>query len=138
MDINEVDAATLRMAIEMNAADDAFFTQYQGDETGKHDRTKPRLCLLMNDVWQWASADGETVEWEDVPSIYALWKEQGSDGLLVWACKKRNMRPQKPLFDKLKPEVQAQVKDLPPAGDVVIPVGDGKVAVFDDGWGKTE
>jgi len=127
MNIREVCADTLRMAIEMNAADDAFFTQYQGDlpdgKAGKHDSAEPKLCLLMNDVFAWACADGETVEWEDVPAIYALWKGQGSDGLLVWACVKRNMRPQKPLFIKLKPEVQDQVKDLPRPGG-------------DDGWGK--
>lgn len=125
----------MEMAIEMVCADDAFFTSYD-EVTKKHDGTKPKLCLLMNDVWQWASADGESVEWADVEPIYRLWKEQGSDGLLVWACKKRNMRPQKPLFDKLKPEIQTQLKDLPRAGDVTVPVGEGKVAVFDDGWGK--
>lgn len=125
------------MAIEMVAADDAFFTQYD-EATKKHDNEKPKLCLLMNDVWQWASADGESVDWMDVPAIHKIWKDMGSDGLLVWACKKRNMRPQKPLFDKLKPWVQELVKDLPRAGDVVVPVGDGKVAVFDDGWGKKD
>jgi hypothetical protein len=83
------DCAVWKMAIEMVANDDAFFTTYD-DKTGKHDGSKPKLCLLMNDVWLWASADGETVEWEDVPAMYKLWKEQGWDGLMVWACKKRN------------------------------------------------
>lgn len=124
-----------KMAAEMVAADDAFFTQYD-DVLKKHDPRNPQLCLLMNDVWSWATADGENVHWDEIPAVYEIWKKHGWDGMLIWACKRRNARPQKPLFDKLKPEIQEQLKDLPRAGDAVVPVGGGKVAVFDDGWGE--
>lgn len=127
------DCVKWKMAAEMIAADDAFYSTYD-DKTKTHSADNTKLCIIMNDVWAWATADGETVEWNDIPEVYGIWKNQGNDGLLVWACKRRNAKPQKCLFDKLKPEVQAQVKDLPGFGTAVYNVGDGKCVTFDDGW----
>lgn len=111
-----------QMAAEMVCADEAFFSSWQ-DLENRHDNSRPVLCLLMNDVFMWALADAERVSWEELPGIYAMWKEQGYDGLIVWSCKRRGNKPQKPMFDKLKPEVQAQVAHLPRFGG-------------DDGWGN--
>lgn len=133
MPTNCSDCAKWKMAAEIVAGDDAFYSQYDG-KTQKHSPDTTSLCILMNDVWSWASADAEQVEWDEIPEVYAIWKKHGWDGLLIWACKRRNCRPQKPLFDKLKPEIQEQLKDLPRAGDVIVPVGDGKAVLFDDGW----
>lgn len=127
------ECAIWKMAAEMVASDDAFYSQYD-DKTKTHSSENTKLCLNMNDVWAWATADGENVEWDEIPQVYKLWKEHGNNGLLVWACKKRNTRPQKPLFDKLKPEIQEQLKDLPRFGDATYSVGDGKVVTFTDGW----
>ena len=41
------------------------------------------------------------------------------------------------MFDKMRPETQEALKDLPRSGDALVAVGD-KVANFDDGWSKPE
>jgi hypothetical protein len=107
-----------KMAIEMAAADGCFFSQYN-ELTGDWDSAV--VCINVNDCFAWATADAESAKFDDIPEIHKLWKESGWKGLLVWACKKRNAKPQKPMFDKLDPKYQDMVKDLPRYGG-------------DDGW----
>lgn len=42
-----------------------FFSQYD-EATGKHDRSVAILCVNVNDLWGWACADCEHIEWEHV------------------------------------------------------------------------
>jgi len=133
--------------------DGEFFLSSYNEETQKHDGGT-YLCVNMNDVWGWACADAEHVPWKDIPHVYDLWKkdkatkaaerkageEKPKDGdeVFIWACLKRGDKPQKPMMANLRLETQERLEHLPRAGDVVVPVGDGKVVTFDDGWGDKE
>ena len=56
-----------------------------------NDDLDPRYhqMLNMNDVWGWATADGEYVEDEELPEVARLFCEYGWCGLLYWVSQKR-------------------------------------------------
>lgn len=53
-----------------------------------------------NDVFAWACADAEHVTNDDLIELYQLSRHKWGD--VKWACKKRNMQPQKPMADDIK------------------------------------
>lgn len=57
------------------------------------DEDMPGLWLNMNDVFAYACADTEQVEDADIQTVYAIWKEQGSDGVIDWVAQKRGEQP---------------------------------------------
>lgn len=71
-------------AAELCAEDVAFFHM---------DNDAPKLALLMNDTFHYASADAEVVEWKDMLGVYDTWKQEGIDGLIRWAAAKRGCEP---------------------------------------------
>lgn len=79
------------MAAEMCADDVAYFYM----------DSRPRLALLMNDTFHYASADAEGVEWGELEEVYAVWKKDNWKGLVRWAAKKRGCKP--------LPQIQAQL-----------------------------
>ena len=62
------DCETWRMAAEMISFDDAFYSNW--DEKGKDAGLS--FCIIMNDVWAWASADAEVVAFKDIPILFSL------------------------------------------------------------------
>jgi len=71
-------------AAEMCAEDVAFFYMENG---------APKLCLIMNDTFHYASADAEVVEWPDLFNVYALWKQHDIAGLIGWVAERRGCEP---------------------------------------------
>lgn len=60
------------------------------------------LFVLCNDLFWWACADGEKLKINEVGELYRAWRKEGRVGVDKWCCKKRNMKPQKPIRDGMK------------------------------------
>ena len=65
----------------------------------------------VNDLFDWACADLEKIESEeDIAALRQAYEDVaavGGDhfyGSLLWACRKRGMRPQTPVWDGMKDE----------------------------------
>jgi hypothetical protein len=61
----------------------------------------------VNDVFWWATADLEEITPEDVPSmrqaiadVKEIDSHDGCTGFVLWAARKRKMRPQQPAYPK--------------------------------------
>lgn len=61
------------------------------------------VYVNCNDVFLWGCADAESIsnsdgeEGSEIIELYRMWKENPTYGPIKWACKKRNLQPQKPL-----------------------------------------
>ena len=88
------------------------------DSSEEEENLPTYYMVNMNDFFYWGCADGENVTEEYLPEIDKVIIEcNGSiiDGVSLWVCRKRNMRPQGafysyidktswPLFDLAGPE----------------------------------
>jgi hypothetical protein len=61
------------------------------------------LIVNCNDLFYWACADGERLELSGLPGFITTLAEC-SYGELLWCCRKRKMRPQKPYYKYFTPE----------------------------------
>lgn len=68
---------------------------------GKKDETIV-LFVLCSDIWMWACADAEPIGYDKLPELCEMYMEDKCWGVTKWACKKRNMRPQKPIREGMK------------------------------------
>lgn len=62
------------------------------------------VFLNCNDLFYWGTADAEPFGRSDIEDIYAAWKEDRKEHkykLDIWACKHRNLQPQKPIKNKM-------------------------------------
>ena len=118
------------------AHDVGFFSMWNGtDHSGP-----PKLALLCNDTFAWATADAEDVLDAQIDTIVELFKSEGEAGVIKWIAQQRNMKPMesvgKWLFgcDAIKKErddlqaelgrVSALVKALPKVeGEIVAQAG---------------
>lgn len=57
------------------------------------------LVVNCNDVFAWGCADAEEVTLKDLKDLYYHVKKDKNYGSIVWCIKKRNMLPQKPVYD---------------------------------------
>lgn len=78
------------------------------DNTGT---IQPWICV--NDIFWWGTADGETIEIEDLEALEAAINQAGRDGPLLWAARKRNLRPQGACMEYFKPETVTLLLELP-------------------------
>lgn len=58
----------------------------------------PELYINCNDLFYWAVAEGEDIDLSDMPDLDAALKDSPEHGQLLWVCRKRKMRPQKPYY----------------------------------------
>ncbi|MBX3321336.1 MAG: hypothetical protein KF890_15785, partial [Nitrospira sp.] len=71
------------------AHDVGFFSMWNGtDHSGP-----PKLALLCNDTFAWATADAEDVLDEQIDTIVELFKSEGEAGVIKWIAQQRNMKP---------------------------------------------
>jgi hypothetical protein len=83
----------------------------------EEDDPKLAQTLNMNDVWAWASADGEYVPDEELPEVADLFWRYGWPGILYWVSQRNeNMRSEfednNRFIDFVKHEEQLR-KDIP-------------------------
>lgn len=57
-----------------------------------------KLWVLCNDLFFWGCADGEDFELSDLPGLEKALEESSDHGEILWCCRKREMRPQKPYY----------------------------------------
>ena len=60
------------------------------------------MYILCNDLFFWACADSEEFELSDLDDLNQAYKDSPEDGDLLWCCRKRGMRPQKPYYKYFK------------------------------------
>ena len=133
----ELEAATRKVDLAekkawLAAHDVGFFSMWNGtDYSGP-----PKLALLCNDTFAWATADCEDVLDEQIDTIVELFKSEGEAGVIKWIAQQRNMKPMesvgKWLFgcDAIKKErddlqaelerVRALIKALPKVEGAVV------------------
>jgi len=57
-----------------------------------------------NDLFFWATSDLEKIALSDIPDIKTAITDSPDNGLILWCCRKRKMRPQTPYYGHLKGE----------------------------------
>jgi len=60
------------------------------------------LHVNCNDIFSWASADGEDITHSEINELYKMWKKDPGWGPAVWCIKKRKLMPQKPVEDMIR------------------------------------
>lgn len=73
-------------------------------EADKDLRDTVACFVNCNDVFAWASADGEELPLEKLESLYRLWKANPKWGSDKWCCLQRNEQPQKPIKEAMQKE----------------------------------
>lgn len=55
-----------------------------------------------NDVFAWACSDSEPMYYKDIQEVFEHWEKDPDYGAQVWCIKRRNMMPQKPVYDYIQ------------------------------------
>lgn len=69
---------------------------------GQEGYARTRLIVGCNDVFAWATADGEEIPAYSLEELYNLYEKDGFWGIVRWCAIRRNMKPQKPVITKMK------------------------------------
>lgn len=56
------------------------------------------LWVSCSDLFYWACADGEDFEITDLEDLKQAYIDSPDNGDILWCCRKRGMRPQKPYY----------------------------------------
>lgn len=59
------------------------------------------VCVSLNDVFYWACADCERLQWDTVKEVYDAYLSNPKWGTTIWGCKKRNLQPQVPMKEDM-------------------------------------
>lgn len=60
------------------------------------------INVNTNDVFAWGCADAEEITLKDIEDVYTHWERDPTFGPAVWACKRNNLMPQKPVADAIR------------------------------------
>lgn len=66
------------------------------------DEMPPGLWLNMNDTFGYACADAELVPPDAIPTVYALWKRHGWEGVAWWVWRQRGTPPIPPVRERVE------------------------------------
>lgn len=61
-------------------------------------KSEPHLLINCNDLFYWGCADAQEITIDDISDFNKAIKETERHGEILWCCRKRNMRPQKPYY----------------------------------------
>jgi len=89
--------------IELKLAIMAFIAQHDlhGDFWWRCDGEHAPVTFFVNcnDLFAWASADCERFDIGDIPALEKAIQDAGEiHGIALWCCRKRGMRPQRPVY----------------------------------------
>lgn len=59
------------------------------------------LNVNCNDVFCWGCADADEMNYSDIQDVYEHYIKDPYWGTAVWCIKKRNLMPQKPVYDSI-------------------------------------
>ena len=68
------------------------------------------IFVGFNDLFHYASADGEDLFTTDIKPLYEAWKSDSKWGVVKWVSKRRNMRP---LWSVAKEMIEDGAWDVP-------------------------
>lgn len=107
-------------ALAMLLINDVIFLNDHWWETTWPDNCKAKTSLNVNtnDIFMWGCADAETIDYKDIKEVYDYWLKDPYWGTAVWACKRNNMLPQKPVYNDIQ---KAGIWDLDSMGLSVNP-----------------
>lgn len=60
------------------------------------------VAVNCNDIFAWACADAEQLPYDQIETLYRMWKADERWGPAKWCCLKRKEKPQKPVIDAMK------------------------------------
>jgi hypothetical protein len=60
------------------------------------------LGVICNDIFAWACADSEPLEYAEIQSLYDAWIADKTWGSSKWCAIKRNQKPQMPVIEAMK------------------------------------
>ena len=63
-----------------------------------------------SDIFEWGCADGEPLPFDEIESLYRMWKKDPHWGGAVWCIMRRKIGPQRPVADRI---AKAGIWDLP-------------------------
>lgn len=66
------------------------------------DQEVAAIYVNCNDLWMWACADAEPLPMSEIENLYKMWVADPKWGTWKWACKKRNLAPQRPIVKDMK------------------------------------
>ena len=65
-------------------------------------RNTTALCVNCNDIFAWACADAEQLDYDGIQGLYDLWFADRSWGAAKWCAMKRNQKPQPPVIAAMR------------------------------------
>lgn len=83
-----------------------YFPNDLYEEDSKHidkvyNRTT-RLFVLCNDLFYYATADGEHITTDEIPELFKMYLKEHKWGVDKWCCMKRNLQPIRPIVEAMK------------------------------------
>lgn len=83
---------------------DAVFLNYHWweKEWPEKAREQPAICANCNDVFACGVADTEVVSYNEIESLFDHWLKDPDWGVVMWCIKKRQAKPQPPIFDEIQ------------------------------------
>lgn len=60
------------------------------------------VYVCCNDVFYWATADGERLPNDEIGKLYRMHRADAKHGATKWCCLRRKLRPQVPLVEMMK------------------------------------
>jgi hypothetical protein len=70
--------------------------------TGKVEDETLTIFLNCNDVFAWGYADAEGITYKELPELFDMVMMDKKHGATKWVCKKRGMKPQKPIREGME------------------------------------
>lgn len=65
------------------------------------DENVSKIYVNCSDVFTWGCFDFEPISYSEINELYEYYKKDKDWGCAIWCTEKRNMLPQKPLYDKI-------------------------------------
>lgn len=92
------------LALSILLKEGVLFCNQRDYLTNNKDEWATTIVLFVNvsDFFSWGCADGEDITLDELPALFKLWQKWGADGVIKWACIKRNEQPQSPVVKSMK------------------------------------
>jgi len=74
------------------------------DEWTEEQKKQFSINLDCSDVFAWGCSDAESLVFSELNDVFNHYEKDNDWGTQVWCIKKRNMLPQKPVFDTIQKE----------------------------------
>lgn len=68
----------------------------------EHVRNSIHVAVNCNDIFAWACSDAEVLPYDQIETLYRMWRDDPSWGPAKWCAIQRNQKPQKPVIDAMK------------------------------------